>query len=222
MAAPLFNYDWIFAQSAASQCYQLSGQQIMTILALADRFKWTASWYSPTDAAMDADAIDALVDNLQSELMLGGICPGGNTVIGSIFAVATIPPAGTLKCDGTQYLRIDYPDLYAILDAAFIVDADNFVVPDLRNRMVVGSGDTYSMDDSGGAATHTLVEAEMPPHSHDTIHSVYTQSEVKNRAAPATGTYARVATEPTTETGGGLPHNNMPPYRALIYVIVCQ
>jgi microcystin-dependent protein len=38
--------------------------------------------------------------------------------------------------------------------------------PDLRNRFVVGAGDTYAVDATGGAATVTLDATQIPAHSH--------------------------------------------------------
>lgn len=38
--------------------------------------------------------------------------------------------------------------------------------PDLRNRFIVGAGDSYSVGATGGEATHTLTVAEMPSHNH--------------------------------------------------------
>lgn len=53
-------------------------------------------------------------------------------MIGSVILSAVdTAPTNTLLCDGSQYLRVDYPNLYAVLAAAFIVDADNFTVPNL-------------------------------------------------------------------------------------------
>lgn len=38
--------------------------------------------------------------------------------------------------------------------------------PDLRNRFVVGAGDSYSVDATGGANTVTLATTNLPSHSH--------------------------------------------------------
>ena len=38
--------------------------------------------------------------------------------------------------------------------------------PDLRDRFVVGAGTTYAVADTGGAASVTLTEAEIPAHTH--------------------------------------------------------
>ena len=38
--------------------------------------------------------------------------------------------------------------------------------PDLRNRFIVGAGDSYAVNDTGGAASVTLSSAQIPVHTH--------------------------------------------------------
>lgn len=38
--------------------------------------------------------------------------------------------------------------------------------PDLRNKFIIGAGSTYSPSNTGGSATVTLVEANLPAHTH--------------------------------------------------------
>ena len=38
--------------------------------------------------------------------------------------------------------------------------------PDLRNRFIVGAGDQYDRNDTGGSDSVTLTEAQMPSHTH--------------------------------------------------------
>ena len=38
--------------------------------------------------------------------------------------------------------------------------------PDLRDRFIVGAGSTYSVGATGGEASHTLTEDELPSHTH--------------------------------------------------------
>lgn len=42
----------------------------------------------------------------------------------------------------------------------------NTVWSPLYNRMLIGAGDSYSVNDTGGETTHTLTTAEMPQHNH--------------------------------------------------------
>lgn len=79
----------------------------------------------------------------------------------------------------------------------------------LKDRFLLGAGDTYSNGSTGGEATHTLTVNEMPSHSHK-----YGYGSPK-RAGDGTkwNTCADGGTANTSgSTGGGQAHNNMPPY----------
>lgn len=90
-------------------------------------------------------------------------------MIGAVMAyVTTTPPPSCLPCNGSVYLREDYPRLYEKLAAAYIVDADHFRTPDLRDRFVLGASVDHPMASTGGASEHTLSTEEMPAHSHGT------------------------------------------------------
>jgi len=166
---------------------------------------------------------DALLDDV----------PG---LTGTVFPiVSSLPPDGALLCDGTSYLRITYPLLYAILDPVFIIDANTFFVPDLRGRTVIsagsGSGLTpRAVGDILGEEAHTLTTAESASHTHtDTGHT-----HAEGTAAPNVTTIGAGAPQPTavpsvgitgvgnaslSSVGGGGAHNNMQPSLALKYAV---
>lgn len=77
--------------------------------------------------SVSREDIARAMDTMFREYLLGEAC-----LIGSIqlYAVAALP-SGLLACDGSSYLRVDYPALYSVLSSDFITDADNFTVPDL-------------------------------------------------------------------------------------------
>lgn len=164
----------------------------------------------------------------------------GWCMIGVIYPYATVnAPANTLACDGSSHLRVDYPDLYAALDTAFIVDADHFVTPDLRARVPIGAGaalagfGTLTMGQTGGEAQHQLTTAELASHSHTT--NPHTHSEVTAVATVINGGLEAPAASATPSfgvTGGAGPstnaagsdaaHNNVQPFIALKYCIVAR
>lgn len=98
----------------------------------------------------------------------------------------------------------------------------------LQNRFLLGAGTTYTAGNTGGAATHTLTETEMPNHTHKEMlsngswnyyavyseggqtTSTYTGASISNLNVSAVGRYAFVS-----NTGGSAAHNNMPPYLAV-------
>lgn len=146
-------------------------------------------------------------------------------MIGAIIAYATAnPPANSLACDGASYDRVDYPALYAALDDAFLLDADTFIVPDLRGRTVIGTGtgsglSARSMGDSAGAERITLSTDEIPSHSHGESIAVPT---LINGGLEAPASSATPGSGTTGSAGGGASHDNMMPYFALRYAIIAR
>lgn len=168
----------------------------------------------PTKA--EWDEIEALVAALTWEVST-------SVLTGTIFPYVTAyPPNGALVCDGASYNKVDYPELYAVLDSLYILDVDTFKVPDLRGRTVIGVGNgagltVRALDDKGGEEVHTLTEGEMPSHNHS-----YTRTEIPTLVVvPGEGTVPAIDLFPDTtgNTGGGGAHENMPPYIALNYGI---
>lgn len=166
-----------------------------------------------------------------------GIC----RVIGEIisYAGSTSPTGKWLVCDGTSYLRTDYPDLFAVIGTSYgALDGTHFSVPDLRGRVPIGAGaasglTSYSIGDNGGEEAHTLITSEIPSHSHtDAGHT-----HVEGNAAPAVGAAITGVPVPSAvptvgvtgagsanilSTGGDGAHENRQPYLAITYLIVAQ
>lgn len=160
-------------------------------------------------------------------------------IIGIIIPYMTASvPENCLACDGAVYNRVDYPDLYALLDTAFIIDADTFNVPDLRSRVAIGAGQgaglsTYPVGDLGGEENHALTVSELASHGHiDAGHT-----HVEGSAGPNVTTIGAGVPQPTAipipsitavgvaaiqNEGGGISHNNIQPYLALSYCVVAK
>lgn len=86
--------------------------------------------------------------------------------------------------------------------------------PDLRDRFVLGSGTKYSVGDTGGAEEVTLTVAQMPSHNH----VIYSSSGSGGNNEP----YLSLGTKRSSYsdfTGGNQPHDNMPPYYTLAYIM---
>lgn len=85
----------------------------------------------------------------------------------------------------------------------------------LKDRFLLGTGDTYQNGTVGGENTHTLTINEMPNHCHQNNRCQngvfnYDSADKKNAAANADATWWSFGS--TTAVGGSQPHNNMPPY----------
>lgn len=159
MSLDLGEIELLAASSAYAGLTALSNESAALINCaiglLSDLSSWSGG-YSLSDS--DKDKIAEMVATLISEVQLG--------IVGGILMYATSSaPGGTLRCDGTQYLRVDYPELYAVLDAAFIVDADTFATPDLSGRVPRGQS-SDAIGDTSGSDTVTIATGNLPAHSH--------------------------------------------------------
>ena len=105
----------------------------------------------------------------------------------------------------------------------------------LKDRFLLGAGDSYTAGNTGGEATHLLTVDEMPSHTHTIASSgghTHT-AKFKESKYPSSGSSRDFARKSSTtdqnstaqvtvsngahthtpeNTGGGVAHNNMPPY----------
>lgn len=149
----------------------------------------------------------------------GDVMPVGSIIA---FAGATAPD-GWLLCDGSAIDASKYPEL--------IVAIGSNNTPDLRSRFTIGSGQgsglsNYNYGQTGGEENHTLSIAEMPSHQHhgwgehfDNIWPYGVSGQANNHGANQNDTDNYFYN--TSPTGGSQPHNNIPPYFAVNYIIKC-
>lgn len=89
--------------------------------------------------------------------------------------------------------------------------------PNLGGRMILSyGGDFTTLNAQGGEKEHILTESEMPSHTHN--------APADGGSTFSSGTYFRrdgqnTSNLQTSSTGGGLAHNNMPPYYTLIGIM---
>lgn len=141
----------------------------------------------------------------------------GCIMIGMIIELVTDdPPAWLLRCDGTEYANVDYPDLAAVIHANFHTDDDHFRVPDRDRRLGM---DGMLMADTEGEETHTLTVAEIPSHRH-------TQDQFGSALSSVLGALEGFAISPeagyTGYEGGGEAHNNIQPVEGTAFYIVAR
>jgi len=185
---------------------------IGAVLQLTQAYNWEVfGEQTPEDMAL---AFETVYQNM-------AVLPGRACMIGQVIALATATlPPGVLLCDGTQYLRTAYPDLYATLHATYIDDADNFTVPDLRSQFVYGANSFAQMNNTGGSATETLTSAQVPAHTH-TYNAPVPGAILVGVGAPVPANIATILSV-TSASGSGGSHNNLPPYTKLAYGIVAE
>jgi microcystin-dependent protein len=120
--------------------------------------------------------------------------------------------------------------------------------PDLRDRFIVGAGTTYAVGATGGAASVTLTEAQIPSHthtfsattnttgSHTHTEQNYSSNGTGNGSGPgasccggtiensgvqtlSAGSHSHTVSGTTDAAGSGGSHENRPPYYALAYIM---
>ncbi len=144
-------------------------------------------------------------------------------MIGALIHFATnSPPDGVLLCDGTQYLRTDYPFLYADLPVSLIVDADNFITPTIEDTFMLASGASHLPEDVGGTEAVQLEVQHLASHNH--VYSLVTSSIDFFTAGPPdpTGVGIPFIPTPTTSVGGDVAHENLPPFISFKVGIVAR
>ena len=109
-----------------------------------------------------------------------------------------------------------------IPDGWSVCDGKNHL-PDLRDRFILGTN--VNQFEKGGEKYVTLKEEEMPAHWHQFYthdidrHNSDTTAVHTNRGDTYKITNNDIHLGPTSPTGKSKPHNNMPPFYKLIYII---
>ena len=89
--------------------------------------------------------------------------------------------------------------------------------PPMQGRMIVNyGGDFPTLNATAGEKEHTLTESEMPIHDHDVASYA---GALENSLRIASSTTTGIGGGKTYSKGGGKPHNNMPPYIVLVYIM---
>ena len=201
------------------------------------------------------DGTNVVEQQVASSVASGGTgrssITSGNIMIGAGTDQVTLVGAGTtgnvLVANGTSWesgvafvsgMIMMWSGSIASIPTGWVLCDGTNSTPDLRNNFVVGAGDTYSVDDTGGSAdavvvshTHTFsgTTATGGAHSH-TIQQGGSLSQLGQFAHGATLS----DTTQTTSTHNGHTHSfsgttasqgesgtnkNLPPYYALAYIM---
>jgi microcystin-dependent protein len=148
-------------------------------------------------------------------------------------------PKGWAWCDGQLLPISQNTALFSLLGTTYGGDGKStFALPDLQGRapMHPGQGPGLSLHDlgeTGGSQTVTLLESEIPAHSHTVSASLAdgtSQTPAGEKLATgigigqyaAPGAVTQLSPNALAPAGGDQPHNNMQPHLTFYFNIALQ
>lgn len=148
-------------------------------------------------------------------------------------------PKGWAWCDGQLMPISQNTALFSLLGTTYGGNGkSNFALPDLQGRapMHPGQGPGLSLHDlgeTGGSETVTLLESEIPAHSHvlratalpadqPTPQATLTATVSSDNIYAPAASLVPMAPEALAPSGGDQPHNNMMPYLTFYFNIALQ
>jgi microcystin-dependent protein len=161
--------------------------------------------------------------------------------IGSLMLVPyNFAPIGWAFCQGQTLAISSNTALFSLLGTNFGGNGtSNFNLPNLQGSLALGTGQgsglrSYNLGQVGGSATVTLLQTQVPPHSHGFMATDTAANSASPTgcalAKPAGDMLYTSATSPMVPmnssmvqmAGGNLPHNNMMPSLGLNWIIALQ
>jgi microcystin-dependent protein len=148
-----------------------------------------------------------------------------------IFA-GNFAPAGWMFCEG-QLLPISENDvLFALIGTTYGGDGQStFALPDLRGRIPLHQGNSFTLAETGGAETITLTVPQIPAHSHAALATLNPatdtnpQNNILSKTLVNVSAYGQDAPltplNPSTisSVGGSQPHTNFQPYLCVNFIL---
>jgi microcystin-dependent protein len=145
-------------------------------------------------------------------------------------------PQGWAFCDGSILPIAQNTALFSLLGTTYGGNGQTtFALPDLRGRYAMNAGNGPGLTprvlgEVSGEENHTLVTAETPAHSHSVgcVVDAGADSGRPNGNLPSVSASTIYASTPADQamnssmigiSGGSQPHNNMPPYLCVNFII---
>lgn len=169
--------------------------------------------------------------------------------LGQIMMVGfNFAPRGWAFCNGQLLAISQNTALFSLLGTTYGGDGrTTFALPDLRGRCAVGMGQgpglsNYSQGEMGGQENVTLIQTQMPTHTHtlgasssvgavsDPSGAVIANNQVtieRGKTVPASAfnpgpANATMNPQAISPAGGNQPHENRQPYIAMNYIIALE
>lgn len=145
-------------------------------------------------------------------------------------------PKGWALCNGQLLPIAQYTALFSLLGTTYGGDGKTtFGLPNLQGNAPMQWGDgpgltPRSIGEIGGSPNVTLINTELPAHTHPATASLSSASELRpaGMVLADAALYAappldqRMAPQAIGATGNSQPHDNMQPYLGLTFIIALQ
>ena len=150
-------------------------------------------------------------------------------------------PRGWATCDGQLLPLSQNTALFSLLGTTYGGNGkSNFALPNMAGNAPMHwgqstTGTIYDLGQMGGSAAVTLLESEIPSHTHNVTCAIdngtdNTPSPTKILTKSNNGSLYALDTQPLSNMalqslaiyGGGMPHNNLQPYLTLMFCIALQ
>jgi microcystin-dependent protein len=147
-------------------------------------------------------------------------------------------PNGWATCDGQLMQISENTALFSLLGTQFGGDGrSTFALPDLRGRMAIHFGQgpglsPFNVGDRGGEEQVTLALNQIPAHTHLALASSMPANETAlgNNVWGTSAAFLYSSGSPSVpmnslaigSAGGGLPHENRPPFLVMNFIIALQ
>lgn len=129
--------------------------------------------------------------------------------------------SGALTINNTNIVDLLYPvgSIYISVKSANPSTLFGGTWEQIKDTFLLAAGSTYNAGSTGGEATHTLTEDEIPAHRHKITYpnagGPYGDAAIGYPASSNTTKTWMAEMCKTESVGGGTAHNNMPPYLAV-------
>ena len=127
---------------------------------------------------------------LVADLTSGSATPAGT--VNAYAGVNTSVPAGWLLCNGQEVSQATYATLFGVIadtyDPGDTAASGNFLLPDLRGKVVAAEDATYARGAAHGAASVSLAAANVPLHDHGLSSATITSTVSDNSTIEDYGT----------------------------------
>lgn len=213
MASPVTEADFDLTAFSGDIC-----ERLKKLLEINNTLKEFFTWF------LDADGNP-------SAAFLALLSPVATPIGGIVFFPVNSVPSGYLHANGQAVSRTTYANLFAVYGTTFGIGdgSTTFNLPNAIDRFMVGSGSSYPVSTTGGAATVILTQNQLPAilqnltqDMHNAEGTLVAMGTFKPLADDYSenGAVLNLQTLPNINNpGGGQGHSNIPPYLAGLWLV---